>query len=58
MKLQLVEDNPFEGRLGYDEPAPVVPDALGNLPEWEVEEILDAKHCIPTLPRLSLSVGT
>src|SRR5436305_7639541 len=43
MKLQLAEDDPFEGRLGYDEPALVLPDVPGNAPEWEVEEILDAK---------------
>jgi hypothetical protein len=43
VKLQLVEDDPFEGRPGYDEPAPVLPDVPGDAPEWEVEEILDAK---------------
>ena len=43
MKLQLAEDDPFEGRPGYDEPAPVLPEIPGNLPEWEVEQILDAK---------------
>jgi hypothetical protein len=43
VKLELAEEDPFEGRPGYDEPAPILPDAPGDLPEWEVEEILDAK---------------
>jgi hypothetical protein len=43
VKLQLAEDDPFEGRPGYDEPASVLPDVPGNAPEWEVEEILDVK---------------
>jgi len=43
VKLQLAEDDPFEGRPGYDEPAPVLSDAPGDPPEWEIEAILDAK---------------
>ena len=43
VKLELTEDDPYPGRPGYDEPAPVLPDVPGDAPEWEVEEILDAK---------------
>jgi hypothetical protein len=43
VKLELAEEDPFDGRPGYDKPAPVLPDAPSDLPEWEVEEILDAK---------------
>ena len=43
VKLELAEDDPFEGRPGYSEPAPVLPEAPGDAPEWEVNEILDAK---------------
>src|ERR1700712_1739419 len=43
VKLELAEDNPFKGRLGYSEPALVLPEAPGDAPEWEVNEILDAK---------------
>ena len=43
MKLQLTEDDPFKGRPSYDEPAPILPETPGDLPEWEVKQILDAK---------------
>ena len=43
VKLQLAEDDPFEGRPTYDEPAPALPEAPGDAPEWEVEAVLDAK---------------
>ena len=43
MKLQLTEDDPLKGRPGYDEPAPILPETPGDLPKWEVEQILDAK---------------
>jgi hypothetical protein len=43
MKLQLAEDDPFEGCPSYDKPVPVLPDILGDLPEWEVKEILGVK---------------
>jgi hypothetical protein len=33
VKLQLAEDDPFEGHPGYDEPAPVLPDIPGDAPE-------------------------
>ena len=42
MKLQLAEDDPFKGRPGYDKPAPILLETPGDLPEWEVEQILDA----------------
>ena len=41
VKLQLMEDNPFEGRSQNDKPPPVL-DVLGDQ-QWEVNEILDAK---------------
>jgi hypothetical protein len=43
VKLELAEEDPFEGCSSYDEPAPILPEVPGDLPEWEVEEILDAK---------------
>ena len=43
MKLQLTEDNPFKGRPSYNELAPILLETPVNLPEWEVEQILDAK---------------
>ena len=42
MKLQLTKDDPFEGHPSYDELAPILPVTPSNLPEWEVEQILDA----------------
>src|ERR1700712_580298 len=35
VSLELAEDNPFKGRLGYSEPALVLPEAPGDAPEWE-----------------------
>ena len=43
MKLQLAKDDPFEGHPSYNEPAPILLEAPGDLPEWEVKQILDTK---------------
>ena len=42
VKLELAEDDPFEGRPRYEEPPPVL--GTGPEAEWEVEEVLDAKY--------------
>lgn len=42
VKLELVQDDPFEGRPRHEEPPPILGE--GREAEWEVEEILDAKH--------------
>ena len=43
MKLQLAEDDPFEGHPSYNKPAPILPETPGDLPECEVKQILDTK---------------
>ena len=43
VKLELAEPEPFPGRPGYDEPAPVLNDAPEDPPEWEIDEVLDAR---------------